>query len=105
MKEACYSELSITVCISKLCQISEDMFLRSSKLPFFFQKIMFCKLLDITNCKILLTYVHLAVILCILKAEDGQGRPKNVAYTVRFNKFVFWTAAYKLLLVCHSTTG
>ena len=50
---------------------------------------MFCKLLDITNCKILLTYVHLAVILCILKAEDGQGRPKNVAYNVRFNKFFF----------------
>jgi hypothetical protein len=55
---------------------------------YFFQKIVFCKMWNITNCKILLTYVHLAVILCTLKAENSQGRPKRVAYIVRFNKFV-----------------
>jgi hypothetical protein len=36
----------------------------------------------------LLAYVHLGVILCALKAKEGQGLPQHVAYTVRFNKFV-----------------
>jgi hypothetical protein len=38
-----------------------------------------------TNCKILLTHVHLGFELRTLVPEGGRGRPKHVAWNFGFN--------------------
>ena len=41
-----------------------------------------------TNCKKILTHVHLGFKLYTLMPEDGQRWPKHAACIVGFNKFV-----------------
>jgi hypothetical protein len=38
--------------------------------------------------QMLLTHVLLVFKLCFLMPEDGQGRPKHVAFSFGFNKYV-----------------